>query len=232
MVKRSALYNKKLAQEWTDWVESDNPEGSREKEIYPLIKKWAETIKPKSVVDIGCGQGICSTLIDQKTKYIGIDPVNELIKRAKKLYKSPNRKFIVGDAYDIPLEDSHTDAILSIWVWSHLENLEKAAKEMHRILKPGGPGGHFLIITANPETYEIRKTFYKSFKEYDGYLIGTFDLGKGRTLTNTILYFHTKKKIIEAIKKSKLMIDKIDTIGLKDTYPGGLNISIWGHKPK
>jgi ubiquinone/menaquinone biosynthesis C-methylase UbiE len=225
--KSAFLYDKKLAKEWIDWIETENPEGSREKEIYPFIKKWMKTIKPKSVVDIGCGQGVCSNLIDQKIKYIGIDPSKKLIKRAKELYKAPNREFIIGDAYKIPLENNNTDAVLSIWVWSHLEDLEKAAREMYRILKPGC---HFLTITANPDTYDIRKTFYKSFKEDEGCLVGTFDLGEGRVLTNTILYLHTKKRIIRAIDKSKLKIDKIDTIGLKDTYPGGLNILIKGHK--
>lgn len=227
-MKRAAdLYDQKLAQEWIDWIETDNPEGSREKEIYPFIKKWMKTFKPKSVVDIGCGQGVCSKLIDQKIKYIGVEPAKKLIKRAKEIYEAPNRDFIIGDAYKIPLEDNNAEAVLSVWVWSHLEDLEKAAREMYRILKPGG---YFLIITANPDTYDIRKTFYKSFKEYKGYLAGTFNLGKGKVLTNTILYLHTRKKIIEAIKKSKLKLDKIDTIGLKDTYPGGLNISIEGHK--
>jgi ubiquinone/menaquinone biosynthesis C-methylase UbiE len=227
MNKHQPLYSKKLAKEWISWVEADNAKGSREKEIYSLIRKWIKTTKTKSVVDIGCGQGICSKFINQKIKYIGVDLSRELIKRAKQFYKSLNRKFIIGDVYNIPLDNNHSDAVFSIWVWSHLADLKQAAKEMYRILKPGG---HFLIITANPETYKIRKTFYKSFKEYNNYLVGTFDLGKGKILTNTTLYFHTKKKIVEAIKNSKLIIDKIDKLGLEDTYQDGLNISIMGHK--
>lgn len=229
MIKRKVLYDQKLAKEWIEWVETDNPGGSREREIYPFIKSWVKTVKPESIVDIGSGQGICSSLIDQNIEYIGIDPASKLIKRAKERYQTPNRQFILGDAYNLPLEDNCVYAGISIWVWSHLKDLEQAAREMYRVLQPGG---HFLIITANPDTYEARKTFYKSFKEYEGYLVGTFDLGKGRTLTNTILYIHTRKKIIDAIKNSKLKIDKIDTIGLKDVYPGGLNIFVNGYKSK
>lgn len=228
MSKNQVLYNQKLANEWIDWVEADNPEGSREKEIYSLIKTWTKTIKPKKVVDIGCGQGICSTVVSKDIVYIGIDQSNTLIKRAKKVYKSLNRKFIIGDAYDIPLKDNYTDAVISIWVWSHLRDLKQAAKEMYRILKPGG---HFLIVTANPDTYGIRKSFYKSFKTYKNYLVGIFDLGNGKVLTNTTLYFHTRKKIVEAVKSSKLRIDRVDVIGLGETYSGGLNILIEGSRP-
>ena len=227
MDKPQVQYKQKLAGEWIDWVEAENPDGSREKEIYSLIKKWIDKVNPKQVVDIGCGQGICSTFIDSKINYVGVDLSEELIARAGKLYQAPNRKFLVGNAYNIPLDDSSSEAAISIWVWSHLADLEKAAKEMYRILKPGGK---FLIITANPDTYEIRRTFYKSFKEYDGYLIGVFDLGEGKTLTNTTLYFHTKEKVMGVIRGSKLMIDRIEKIGLEEAYSGGLNILIEGHK--
>lgn len=229
MNKPQVLYKDKLAKEWIDWVESENPEGSREKEIYPLIRKWVEINNARIIVDIGCGQGICSSFVSSKIDYIGIDLSKELIKRARKLYKSANRQFLVGSAYDIPLGNNFSDSVISIWVWSHLANLEKAAKEIYRILKSGGK---FLLITANPDTYDIRKTFYKTFGEYEGYLVGTFDLGNGKTLTDTTLYLHTEETMIKAIEKSKLVIDKIETIGLEDTYSRGLNILIEGHKPK
>jgi len=138
MDKHQILYNQKLAKEWIDWVESKNPKGSREKEIYSLIKTWIKTIKPKKVVDIGCGQGICSTFISKYITYVGVDQSETLIERARKLYKSPNRKFILGDAYNIPLENNSTDTAISIWVWSHLKDLKKSAKEIHRRRSPQG----------------------------------------------------------------------------------------------
>ncbi|MFC1647192.1 class I SAM-dependent methyltransferase [Patescibacteria group bacterium] len=225
---KSPLYDQKLANEWIDWVEADDPSSSRKKEIYPLITKWAKDNQSKSVVDIGCGQGICSKFIDKKIKYIGIDQSDVLIKRANKLYSSQIRKFIVGNAYNISLEDNCCDAIISIWVWSHLDSLDRAASEMYRILKPGGK---FLIITANPKTYDIRMSFYESYKEYEDYLVGTFNLGKGKRLTNTILYFHTLDNMKNAIVNSGLIIDNLDTIGLKETYKDGLYVLIRGNKP-
>ena len=226
----SQIWNdKKLAKEWIDWVENSNPSGGREKEIYPVIIKWLRKVKPKVVIDIGCGQGIYSTLIDKGINYIGIEPSTELIKRAKEKYKSPRNKFMIGDAYDIPLQDNCTDSAITIWVWSHLKDIELAANEMYRVLKPGGS---YLVITANPNTYKLRRTFYKSIKEYDGYIVGTFELGNGKVLSNTNLYFHTTNYLIQSIKKSKLMINSITTFGLEKEYPEGLNIMITGHKAK
>jgi len=80
---RQILYNKTLAKEWIDWVESPNMQGTREQEIFPFIKNWLKKIKPKVLGDIGCGQGSCSQAVGNKTIYIGIDPSPTLIERAK-----------------------------------------------------------------------------------------------------------------------------------------------------
>jgi len=220
-------YNDNLANEWIDWVETPIPNGTREVEIIPLIKNWLEELKPKFLCDVGCGQGFCSELVDERTKYIGIDPSQTLLKRAKKLYSSPNKKFIDGNAYDIPLENELVDAIISMWVWSHLDNLNLAAKEMFRVLKSKGK---FLIITANPETYEERKTFYKNYTIEGNLLKGTFDLGNGKALTDTTLYLHSKNDIEEAIKQAGLKINKIKRMGQAGSSDKGLYLVFEGLK--
>lgn len=116
---------------------------------------------------------------------------------------------------------------MSIWVWSHIDNLELAAKEMRRVLKSQGI---FLIITANPETYKERKTFYKSYTEKNGLLTGTFDLGKGKVLTGSTLYLHSKKRIEDAVGQSGLNIDFVERIGQVELYKQGLYLAIRGHE--
>lgn len=220
------LYNKRLANEWIDWVETPNPEGTREQEIFPFIKKWIAETKPKILADVGCGQGSCSELI-KDIQYIGIDQSPVLIKRAKELYSRPNKRFAEGNAYTLPLKDNSVDSVMSIWVWSHLDNLGLAAKEMHRVLKPKG---RFLIITANPETYEERKTFYREYKIQGKLLTGTFNLGNGKSLTGTTLYLHTKEEIENAIRKAGFQIKHIRRMGKTETSNKGLYLIIDGSK--
>lgn len=137
------------------------------------------------------------------------------------------RKFIVGDAHNIPLQDKSVAALLSIWVWSHLEHLGMAAKEMFRVLRPRG---RFLIITANPETYEERKTFYKKYTIKGNLLTGIFDLGGGKVLTGTTLYLHSKEQIINAIKHAGLRINYIRRMGQAASSNKGLYLVIEGSK--
>jgi ubiquinone/menaquinone biosynthesis C-methylase UbiE len=219
------LYGKTLANEWIDWVENSN--GTREEEIFPVLKEWIRKTRPKIIADIGCGQGICSRFVSSKMQYIGIDPSSALLRHAKKLYTEQNKKFAKGTAYNTHLKDSSVDAIMSIWVWSHLDNLDAAAKEMYRVLKPKGK---YIIITANPETYDERKTFYSKYQISGNLLRGDFNLGNGKSLTNTTLYLHTKEQIAESIKDVKLTIASTSRLGKAATGKKGLYLVIEGSK--
>lgn len=216
-----------LAKEWIDWVEDVDSKRTREKEIFPVIKSWLKGLRPNVLADLGCGQGSCSELVDNKIKYVGVDYSSILIKRAKKLYLFPNKKFFKGDVYDVPLKNESVDAIMSIWVWSHLDNLELAAKEMYRVLKPQG---RFLIITANPKTYDERKTFYKKYVIKDNLLIGTFDLGGGKQLTDATLYLHSKDQIENAIALAGFNINYMKGIGKSEFGRKKLYLVIEGSK--
>ena len=103
MPRKNILYNEKLAAEWSEWVETANPEGSREKELFPALVKWLSRTSPGSIVDIGCGQGIISALIPNGISYLGIDISEPLIARAKSKYAANNKKFEIGDVYSVVL---------------------------------------------------------------------------------------------------------------------------------
>src|SRR3989339_1292094 len=45
---------------------------------------------------------------------------------------------IVGDIHDLPFGDNRLDAIICIVVLEHVEEPQKAVKEIYRVLKPGG----------------------------------------------------------------------------------------------
>lgn len=57
----------------------------------------------------------------------------------KVLDKIPDYKpDIVGDIHNLPFEDNSIDAIICIAVLEHVEEPQKAVREMYRVLKPGG----------------------------------------------------------------------------------------------
>lgn len=154
-------FDSQTAEEWIQIIEHPDAQ-IREKDIYPMLRSWLSQTHAQTVLEVGCGQGVCSSALDLNHKqYTGIDPSTDLIARAQKLYASKNKKFLIGNAYALPLENSSMDSVFSVAVWHLLSDLKAASLELARVLKPKG---HFLLITANSEAHKAwishRDTLY------------------------------------------------------------------------
>lgn len=228
MLEENPFEDTKIAQEWVNWVETKDYKGTRYTEIYPCLTKWIQEAQPKTIVDVGSGQGIASEYLGVKDiQYIGVEPSVPLLERAEELYKEKNKRFIVGNAYNLPLPDESIDAVFSIGVWFHLKNINTASSELARTLKHGG---RFLIITANPATYYIWKTFFIEAEERGEMITGKISI-RGHALSRNDFYFHPLEKITRALEESGLVIDEIDNLGYKKEYNDeGIHICLKGHK--
>lgn len=115
-----------------------------------VINKILEE-QPKSLLDLGCGNGnILSTLCDRKIecKLSGVDLSSEMIKEAnKRLNQEVTLK--VGDAEHIPWEDQTFDCVLCSMSFHHYIRPEQVLCEIKRVLKPNG-----LFILGDP-TLEV-----------------------------------------------------------------------------
>ena len=71
----------------------------------------------ESIIDVGCGTGLYSTLA--KGKYVGIDLNEAYIIYAQTKYKDKNKKFIVGDVTKINFGDELFDKTLYLAMLHH-----------------------------------------------------------------------------------------------------------------
>ena len=121
------------------------------------FKKYLEILKTKrgaKIAEIGCGDGIFLKRVvnSYQVEGWGLDVSTYSIQRAKK--QSPmNIKFESGLAENLPYKSNFFDAIMCISVLEHFrgQEINRAIKEMYRILKPGG----YLVIGSpvkNPMT--------------------------------------------------------------------------------
>jgi ubiquinone/menaquinone biosynthesis C-methylase UbiE len=194
-----------------DWIKRIESEGAkiREHDIYPRLKHWVKSTRPGQVLEIGCGQGICSTQIDlsQRT-YTGVDASQVLIDRAVQKYPNLSASFLVGNAYELPFSDGTFDCAFSIAVWHLLHDTQRAACELSRVLSDQG---RFLIITANPSTYDLWTGMYTN-PVLDGIkLIGTYEGAEGTSLQTDTLYLHSLDQIKDALGGAGLVIEEIET---------------------
>jgi SAM-dependent methyltransferase len=99
-------------------------------------------IAGRTVLDYGCGNGENSLpLVSRGARVIGLDVSNDLLILARQrlaLHGLADRAtFLAASAHDLPLPDSSIDAVMGIAILHHLD-LNLAAREVHRVLKPGG----------------------------------------------------------------------------------------------
>jgi SAM-dependent methyltransferase len=99
-----------------------------------------------TVVDIGCGLGFlgCNywSYFGKGGRYIGVDLSSELVTHAKQQAiewaQGGSAKFLVGDAYGLPLGSDTADCVICQTLLMHLSDPRKALQEMVRVAKPGG----------------------------------------------------------------------------------------------
>lgn len=91
----------------------------------------------KKILDVGCGKGRFSALLSEKGAHvIGVDISNGLLEIARKRVK--NVRFEHGSATNLPFPDNSFDYVLCIETLEHIPDIEKALKEMARVLCVGG----------------------------------------------------------------------------------------------
>ena len=90
-------------------------------------------------LDVGCGNGkTVSSLLGAGFSVAGIDFAPAAVEKCRELH--PGASFYLSDASELPFPDSSFDYVTAVHVLENLEDgkLEKAAREMERVLAPGG----------------------------------------------------------------------------------------------
>ena len=132
-------------------------------------------IKGKTVLDIGCGNGIQGLHISQDHKpgkYIGIDISPGNIKIAQELLgknDSENMIFHVDNAQDLAnIQDNSIDVVINIESALHYPDKIKFLREVNRVLKPGGEFMIADVLTKKKQngTDQIRKKRWGIFHHW------------------------------------------------------------------
>lgn len=202
-----------IAKQWVASVETKSGNW-RDRVLYPEMRKWLAGIaEPEPMIlDIGSGQGRGSAEIDGYGKYIGVEPSEFLVNRAKEIYSAPNRNFVVGNAYELPIESESMDGVVSVNVLFHLANLEKAIEEMSRVLKVGAS---FFVNTASNDSVEVWKSLYTDLVVTETMMQGKIRLPGAEPTLNTF-YFQPNKLVINTLEKHGLHVEKISYSCEKD----------------
>src|SRR5712671_763313 len=138
---------------WTDIYEFGDVDGAiyrqRRSVVLALAQKLALPAE-SPILEIGCGSGMTSVQLAREGYTIqAVDSVGAMIKRTRQHAEEAcvGDRVITSmrDVYDLGYADNTFDLVLKIGVAPWLYTLEKAVREVVRVLRPGG----YLITTAD-----------------------------------------------------------------------------------
>jgi 2-polyprenyl-3-methyl-5-hydroxy-6-metoxy-1,4-benzoquinol methylase len=95
-------------------------------------------IAPRSVLDVGCGEGIVTERIARElddAPVVGIDAADARLKHEWTRRERENLSFVTGSAYSLDFEDDSFDLVCALEVLEHLERPRDALAEMVRVAR-------------------------------------------------------------------------------------------------
>jgi ubiquinone/menaquinone biosynthesis C-methylase UbiE len=215
------------------------------KKVYQISEssfKYLEEIlinlsKDKICLDYCCGLGNTSLNLYKygAKKVYGIDIAEKEVETAKKSIKLAgydDSGIFVGDAEQTNFEDDQFDLIVCIGVLHHLD-VNKAFKELHRILKPGGSVVAFEALGYNPIIQAYRKLTPHLRTDWEkDHILTNKELGIAlKYFSNVkVKYFHLLNLILFPFTKSFFFkpalkfLTSIDRVILKIPY---LRLMAW-----
>lgn len=102
------------------------------------------------VVDLGCGTGyLTAWLAERSGEVIGVDHSERMLEEARG--SVPAAEFRQGELDALPLAEAEVHAAFANLVWHHVPDHDAAAREVHRIVKPGG---HVVVSDLMPHESE------------------------------------------------------------------------------
>lgn len=196
--------------QFTQWAENyDNPLTSITfQQTNSQIVKLLNPNPNSSLLDVGCGSGILIQKLlslSRNLKLYGLDITPKMIEVAKKKFIScSNVKISLGSAIKMPYENNSFDYVICASSFHHHPDPLQSAKEMVRVLKPGGK---LLILDMCIEGL-LRKLLFKIENIYH-------NEGKVFRLTNIEMHDLYKKVGLTKIKQSTFLYFTLITEGMK-----------------
>jgi len=165
----------------------------------------------KEIIDIGGGLRI-DPARNNRARTPGLEWIDGYLDKVNYIVVDKVADYnpdVVGDIHDLPFEDNSLDAVICMAVLEHVEEPQKAVKEMYRVLKPGG---YCFIYAPFLFYYHPMKDYYKDYYRFtrQGFEYMTRDfkeveiqnvMGATASVMNLFPMFSKKTRIFQYIDR-------------------------------
>jgi SAM-dependent methyltransferase len=92
--------------------------------------------EPRRVLEVGCGRGELAARMSHEldARVVALDQSARMVE----LTAARGVEAIVADVEDLPFRDGVFDCAVAAWMLYHVSDLDRALRELRRVLRPGG----------------------------------------------------------------------------------------------
>jgi ubiquinone/menaquinone biosynthesis C-methylase UbiE len=95
--------------------------------------------RPLAGLDVGSGTGrFTPALAEAFGPVTGIEPSVRMREVAQEQSRHPGVRYLAGSAEDLPVPAGSVDYVLMFLSWHHVQDKNRGARELARVVKPGG----------------------------------------------------------------------------------------------
>lgn len=170
---------------------------------YHLAVSMIEEVKPRSILDIGCGEGHFLSYISgffPDARLYGCDRCEDWVNKAKKA--CPNAEIQAGEFMDLELKPA--DLVVALEVMEHNED---PGKMVEKAASLAGKGGHMLVSIPRPELLRWRVIWWLWT-----HTVGRWGLGEHTNLTEAQLIHFAEQAGMSLKKRSRFFLGCISTM--------------------
>jgi 2-polyprenyl-3-methyl-5-hydroxy-6-metoxy-1,4-benzoquinol methylase len=129
-----------------------------------------ETASPKSILDIGCGEGVLTERwAEQFDRVVGVDLEDPKLRGEWGRRRRSNLEFLAADAVSLPFSTGEFDVVCGVEVLEHLPDPSTALAEMARVAREW-----LLVSTPREPLWRIlnllRGGYWRSFGNTPGHI--------------------------------------------------------------
>jgi len=172
-------------------------------------KKFIDLLNPQKntkLIDVASGTGDIAKLFLEKTNnqsYVYcLDENKDMLRLSKKrLNHKLKLQWFCNNAEELPFENNYFDYYTISFGIRNIDNINKALKEAHRVLKPGG---RLLCLEFSKVKNETLNKFYRIYSKSIP-ILGQFILGKSAPyeyLIKSIDRFYNQEDLLKIISNN------------------------------
>lgn len=118
----------------------------------PRVLALCEPLQGRRVLDLGCGEGYCSRILQQRgAQVLGMDVSERMVGLARQAEAAQPQgiRYEVADASSADLGEGCFDLVLAMFLFNYL-NVEQTRQTMVNVHRTLSPGGHFVFAVPHP----------------------------------------------------------------------------------